>query len=168
MEYEIRLATIEDCRELAQVKRKAWETTYREIYPDERIDNFDFSDQEKKFTKIISNESINLYVVLDENGAIIGYMSCGKPLRKFKDYEQEIGLLYLLAPYQRNGLGRRLFLLANEKIKNNGYNEFFISCNKYNFKAQKIYEKMGGIKIHTDEDAEDKSVPQVKYHYNVI
>lgn len=168
MEYEIRLATIEDCRELAQVKRKAWESTYRGIYPDDKIDNFDFSEQEKKFAEIISNESISLYVVLDGNGAIIGYMSCGKPLRKFKDYEQEIGLLYLLAPYQGNGLGTRLFLLANANIKRNGYNEFFISCNKYNVKAQKFYEKMGGIKIHTDEDTEDKSIPQVKYHYNVI
>ncbi|MCH5317841.1 MAG: GNAT family N-acetyltransferase [Eubacterium sp.] len=167
MQFKIRLATAENCGELAQVKRKVWETTYRGIYPDEKIDNFDFSLQEKKFAEIIADKSINLYAVFDENGSIIGYMSCGRPLRKFKDYEQEIGLLYLLAPYQGNGLGKRLFLLANERIKNNGYNEFFISCNKYNLKAQKFYEKMGGIKIHTDEGAEDKSIPQVKYHYHV-
>ena len=168
MEYEIRLATVENCHELAQVKRKVWETTYRGIYPDEKIDNFDYIEQEKKFAEIISNDSINLYIVLNNNGAIIGYMSCGKPLRKFKDYDQEIGLLYLLAPYQGNGLGKKLFSLANENIRNNVYNNFFISCNKYNLNAQKFYEKMGGIKIHTDEDAQDRSVPQVKYHYNII
>ena len=45
------------------------------------------------------------------------------------------------------------------------YDEFFISCNKYNYNARKFYEKMGGILIHEDDDNEDKSLVQVKYLY---
>ena len=33
---EIRIATDEDCRSLATLKRRVWETTYRGIYPDEK------------------------------------------------------------------------------------------------------------------------------------
>jgi hypothetical protein len=42
MDYVIRLATEKDCNELARVKHNCWETTYRGIYSDEKIDNFDY------------------------------------------------------------------------------------------------------------------------------
>ena len=81
--------------------------------------------------------------------------------------EDIIGLLYLLKSCQGTGLGRKLFNIAYNKIKENGYKEFFISCNKYNYSAQKFYEKMGGKIIRIDEDNEDKSIPQVKFLYKI-
>ena len=167
MNYKIRKATVEDSKELAIVKRKAWESTYRGIYPDEKLDNYNFEEQGSKFNNLISNENITFYVVEFEN-KIIGYMSCGQPMRAFKHYEQEIGLLYILKEYQGQGIGRRLFSIAYDNIKNNGYKEFFISCNKYNLNAQKYYEAMGGKIVWTDEDNEDKSIPQIKYHYDIL
>ena len=94
-------------------------------------------------------------------------MSCGVPIRPFEDYEQEIGLLYLLKEYRGNGIGSELFDLATEVITIAGYDRFFISCNKYNEPAKKFYEKMGGKLVHEDLDNEDKSIPQVKYHYDI-
>lgn len=166
MDYKIRLATIEDCKEIAKVKRSAWETTYRGIYSDEKLDNYNFKEQESKFKEIVNNENINLYVVEIEN-KIVGYVSYGKPMRDFREYEQEIGLLYILKECQGKGIGKKLFSLAYENIKNKGYKEFFISCNKYNLNAQKFYEAMGGKIVWQDEDNEDKSIPQIKYHYDV-
>jgi len=68
---------------------------------------------------------------------------------------------------QGTGLGRKLFNIAYNKIKEKGYKEFFISCNKYNNSAHKFYERMGEKIIHIDEDNEDKSIPQVNFLYKI-
>lgn len=166
MEYKIRLAKVEDCKSISIVKRKVWETTYRGIYPDEKIDSYNYKEQEEMFKSLVNNENIDLYV-LEVKGEIMGYMDCGIPIRPFENYEQEIGLFYILKEFQRKGMGTELFKTAYENIKSKGYSRFFISCNKYNIPAQKFYEKMGGKIVHIDEDNENKSIPQIKYHYDI-
>lgn len=166
MNYNIRLANIDDCVELSRLKHDIWNTTYRGIYSNEKIDNYDYEKHANSFITKINNLDIKLYVV-EYDGILIGYMDYGTPLRSFGDYEQEIGLLYVKKEYQGMGIGKVLFNLAYDNIKNNGYDEFFISCNKYNVAAQKFYEKMGGEIIYVDEDNEDKSIPQVYYLYKI-
>lgn len=164
--YTIRLATKNDCYSLSDVKFNVWNTTYRGIYPDAKIDNYDFEMQANKFKDIMDNPEVELYVV-EQDGRIVGYMSYGTPPRPFEDYKQEIILLYILKECQGTGLGRKLFSIAYNKMKEKGYTEFLISCNKYNYPAQKFYEKMGGKIIHADKDEDDKSIPQVKFLYTI-
>ena len=58
--------------------------------------------------------------------------------------------------------------MGYEGIKFNGVDRFFISCNKYNVGALKFYERMGGKIVHVDEDNdEDKSLVQVKFHFDI-
>lgn len=166
MNYIIRLAREDDCNELAKLKHKVWQTTYRGIYSDDKIDDFDYEKSINSFKKIINNPEINLYVVEDKE-KVIGYMDFGLPFRPFKKYKQEMGLLYVLKEYQRKGIGKKLFNLAYDNMKKKKIKEFFISCNKYNVSAQKFYEKMGGTIIHIDDDNEDKSIPQIKYLYKI-
>ncbi len=166
MDYEIRLAKYTDVEELSKVKIACWKTTYRGIYPDSKFDEYDYDKNAQKFKNIIDNGDIDLYVVVVDD-RLVGYMSCGVPIRGYNDYEQEIGLLYLLEECRGKGIGRDLFGLASQVIKMNGFDRFFISCNKYNEKARKFYEAMGGRLVEEDSDNEDKSLPQVKYHYDV-
>jgi len=166
MDYKIRLAVATDCKNLSKLKRLVWESTYRGIYPDEKIDGYDYKKNEERFLEIINNKDVELYVV-ESNDKLVGYMDYGKPYRPFDDYEQEIGLLYLLSDYQRKGIGKKLFQLAYGNIKNKGYNSFFISCNKYNIPAQKFYECMGGKIICVDEDSDNKAEVQIKYHFDI-
>lgn len=166
LDYKIRLATKDDVSELSKLKHDVWETTYRGIYSDSKIDNYDYKKNEDKFLGYINNPDVNIYVACD-NDKIIGYMECGMPKRPFEDYEQEIGLLYILKEYQGQGVGKELFNLAYNEIKNKGYKEFFISCNKYNKNAQEFYKRMGGEVVHIDEDNIDKSIPQVHFLYKI-
>ena len=163
---EIRIATDEDCRSLATLKRRVWETTYRGIYPDEKLDKYDIDLNENKFKNMIKQKSQKLFVVLNES-EIIGYMSCGKIMRPFDEHTHDIGLLYLAKEYQGKGIGLDLFQLAKKELKNQGVTEFIVSCNKYNLSAQQFYKKMGGKIIKIEEDNEDKSIPQVKFQFMV-
>ena len=162
----IRLAEEKDCAELSRLKQQVWNETYRGIYSDEKIDNFDYKKNSEKFRNILNNPDISLYVV-EDNNKLVGYMDCGVPYRPYKEYKQEIGLLYLLKDYQRTGIGKELFNIAVNKIKENGYNEFFVCCNKYNINAQEFYKKMGGIIDETDNEDIDKSIPQVTFIYKI-
>ena len=83
---------------------------------------------------------------------IVGLMSYGKPYNPFSDYQQSIGLLYILDELQRKGVGTTLFNIAKEGIKRNGFDKFFVTVHKLNEKGVSFYKKMGGIEVKEDEE----------------
>ena len=152
-----RKAVLEDCLELSILKGQVWNTTYKGIYPDEKLSGYDIAKNESIFQNIVCNPDIELFVALD-NQKIVGLMTCGKPYRPFMDFQQEIGLLYILKEYQRKGIGKTFFEIARNQMKANRYTKFFLSVNSKNFDAQKFYEAMGGVTIYQDEVS-------IKYSY---
>lgn len=160
----IRPATMDDCMKLSVLKQKMWNDTYRGIYSDSKIDNFNYDEHKKEFEKLVASENINLYIAVEDE-EIAAYMSCGEIQRKFLNYTHEIGLLYVRKDFQHMGLGRKLFSLGKQELKSKGVREFIISCNKYNMNAQKFYSKMGGKIVSHNEDSDDKSNSQVKFLY---
>ena len=145
-----RKATIEDCFSIAELKGIVWNTTYRGIYPDESLDGYDVGKNALIIQKIVNNPEIEIYVAEDK-GKIVGFMTCGKPYKPFRHYEQEIGLLYILKEYQRQGIGRGFFAVARKQVKENGYKEFIVSVNSQNNNAIQFYRSMGGEVIDTTE-----------------
>ena len=165
---QIRKAIYEDCYLLSKLKKEIWETTYRGSYPDSKIDNYNFIENENKFKGFINDKNKELYVVV-ANKELIGYIEYGEPYRKFKDFKQEIGLLYIKKDYQKKGLGKKLFNIAYNSIKETGLDKFFISCHKYNVNARKFYEKMGGKIIYENiDDLANDGIPEVKYEFVII
>ena len=160
---KIVVATLDMCRDFAQVKRQVWETTYRGIYPDSKIDSFDIENEMRKFAVLAISADINLYGILVD-GLVVGYMAWGKNPRYPDEDSNEIVLLSILKDYQGKGIGRQVFEYAKSKLKEKG-DHFVLYCNKYNLPAQAFYEKMGCKAISVDEDNVDKSIPQIKYIY---
>jgi len=81
---EIRLADKNDSKELSYLKKEVWETTYRGIYDDEVIDNYDYVKREEKFNNLIDDDSQEVYVCVVDN-KIIGYMVLGSSLHEGLD-----------------------------------------------------------------------------------
>ena len=106
-------------------------------------------------------------MLLNINQKLLAILVFGKPLRPFRNYTQEIGLLYIRKDFQKLGIGKKLFNLTYSHIQSTGVDNFFISCHKYNTNARKFYEKMGGKLVYTDEDTENAGIPQVKYEYTI-
>ena len=61
-----RVAVMEDCHELAKLKCEVWNTTYRGIYPDEKIDNYDVERNKQTFERLIENPNTSLYVAANQ------------------------------------------------------------------------------------------------------
>lgn len=161
-----RAATLADCPALAALKREVWETTYRGIYPDEKLDGYVLQEHQEIFESLVTDPEELLMLACDGE-RIVGYMCCGKPRRPFWDYEQDIGLLYIHKDYQRLGIGKAFFEMGRDRIRANGYDRFFIAVNKYNTNAQRFYLAMGGSIVHIDPDREDHSTVQMKVHYTI-
>ena len=104
-----------ECYEIAVLKGEVWNTTYRGIYSDDVINNYDIIGNQNRFIQIVDNPNVALFVAKDES-KIIGYMSCGEPYRPFLNYKQEIGLLYILKQYQGYGIGKELFRIGKETM----------------------------------------------------
>lgn len=139
----LREACLADCYDLAVLKGKVWNTTYQGIYPQEKLVGYDVEKNKRIFESILENPEISLYVATDGE-KIVGFMTCGKPYKPFREYGQEIGLLYILKEYQRQGIGGTFFCIAKKLVAERGYKEFFLSVNRRNYEAQKFYFAMGG------------------------
>ncbi len=163
---KIRKAEYTDCMKLSKLKKEVWETTYRGLFPDEKIDNYDYEKNEEKFKGFIDNPNQELYVATSENEPI-GFIEFGEPNIPFMDFKQEIGLLYIRKDFQQQGIGKQLFSIAMEYIKGTGADKFFLICLKYNFETRKFYEKMGGKIIQIDDDSTNDGMPKVKFEYKI-
>ncbi len=141
-----REACLADCYVLAVLKGKVWNTTYQGIYPQEKLTGYDVEKNKRIFESIVENPEISLYVATDGD-EIVGFMTCGKPYKPFREYGQEIGLLYILKEYQRQGIGRAFFHIAKRLVAERGYKEFFLSVNRKNYEAQKFYLAMNGERL---------------------
>ena len=146
-----RKAELRDCHKLAELKGQVWKTTYRGIYTDEALDNYDVEKNTQIFEQICNNPDIELYLAESENEPV-GLMTCGKPYKPIEGFFQEIGLLYIHKNFQCKGIGKNLIQLAKEQVRKNGFDRFVISVNRQNENAIAFYKKMGGIEIAEDQN----------------
>ena len=102
------------CNELAQVKKQVWNTTYRGLYPDYMIDEFEFVKHESKFKNYIDSTHMKLYVAMIDK-KIIGYTAIGTSLHHPDSNNMEILLLYLLKEFQGMRIGKKIFNFAKQK-----------------------------------------------------
>lgn len=148
---------------MAYCKKQIWEETYRGIYPDTKIDQYQMEEQMAKRRAYLKQEEVFLYGVFEWQ-ELIAYVSYGKARVPFDHDEYEIGLLNIRKAYRKQGLGKRLFLFACERLWQKT-DHFFVSCNRYNENARKFYEHVGGVCMQVDEWQQDRSKVQVKYHF---
>lgn len=151
---------------LAEVKRSAWLTTYRGIYPDEKLDNYIVSEHAEKFRKLLSDSNVLLYAIYDDE-QIVGFFSFGKDLREYKDFEYYLRQLYLVKNAQGKGIGKQVFAFIRNYLSSIGVSKFFTNCNVYNVGSLEFYKKMGGVITKTECEGEDKSCHQAYIEYEV-
>lgn len=147
---EYRKATAEDCYSIAELKGIVWNTTYKGIYSDEKLIGYDVQKNEQIMRNILNNPEIEIYVATDED-RVVGFMTCGKPYKPFKHYEQEVGLLYIFKDYQKRGIGRAFIEIAHTQVKEAGYREFVVAVNRQNENAIQFYLAMGGKIVLSEE-----------------
>lgn len=144
---------------IAGLRREIWLTTYRGIYSDERIDNYDYEGHRLRDLARIRDSSCHVYLITD--GCPIGYFTFQAADTVY------IGSLYIRREYQHKGIGRQVFAFLREYCLTGGYDCFTCNCNSHNYPAQKFYLAMGGKVIRRSEGHEDKYDDQITFEFGV-
>ncbi len=157
-------ASYEDLPTLAATRKKVWASTYRGIYPDEMIDNFDMQWHIARDRRRMEAANQAFYLVMDDD-LCVGYFYYGAPYFAYKDFSFCLNSLYFLKEYRGMGLGRRVFEHVRQVCKAKGITKFFNGCNVHNLPAQGFYRKMGGVVGMVDDGHANKAEDQMYFEY---
>ena len=160
MSVAFTLAADADADRITELRRSIWETTYRGIYADGLLDAYDREAHREKDLRRIRDPENRVYLIRDGEEPI-GYFS-------YRLGETpHITSLYLLAAYQRRGIGAKALRLLREDCRAKGIRTFTCNCNAHNLPAQAFYRRMGGEVIATDAGHADKREDQITYRFTV-
>ncbi len=153
-------AELADIPLVVATRHKAWLSTYRGIYPDEWLDNFDYEMHTNREEKMYQNSTVQTYVVMDGEDCQGYFTFCLSEKPIWRDYHCRLVSLYLLPQYQGMGFGKAILSFILRKCFSAGYDKLFLSCQPQNTNAMNFYRHMGGVVIaenigneHPEEDS---------------
>lgn len=136
--------TESEVRILGVLRQKAWAATYRGIYPDAMIDQFDYAwHEEKDLLRLRNPQYRNWFIERDDEK--VGYLTLkqGEFLL--------VQSLYLLPQAQKQGIGKQAFAFIRRYCSDRGIQTFRCYCQPENCNAIGFYEKMGGVVVGQEE-----------------
>lgn len=152
-------ATENDAMTIIELRRRVWATTYRGIYPDSMIDDFDYTWHKEKELQRIRHPNYAVYLITKDKQSI-GYLTTRKT--------DKITLqsLYIIKEYQHQGIGKKAFDFVIKYCKENNTHSFICHCVPENHNARQFYERMGGRIIGEDLDNEESWMNSVIYQFD--
>ena len=115
----IRIATLEDVKDIATIHVKAWQAAYKGLIPQSYLDNLSIPKREQAWQNILSDSKTNT-IVQEINGAVVDFANFGHTRDEDKDstVTGEITSIYLNPEHWRKGLGTAVFEFILEEMKN--------------------------------------------------
>ena len=146
MPVKIRKVILEDAKGIATVGIRTWQTTYRGLFPDEKLDTMAIEKSSEHWEKVIrerEKKSNEMIIAEDLHDGIVGYAN-GGVFESTSPYDCEIAAVYVLKEFQRKGIGTQLVGKIIEYFLSQKWKSMIIWVLKEN-PYRKFYEKLGGI-----------------------
>ena len=155
-----RRAQEEDAAVIAKLRQEIWSTTYRGIYPDHMIDQFDYAWHTKKDAQRIKSPAYAVYLMIQEDH-LIGYITLhiSAPAHLLS--------LYLRQEYQHRGIGCCAFAFIREVFQTLGVSTFTCECQPDNEQAMAFYRRCGGHVVGEDLNNEESWQNSVTFQFDV-
>lgn len=141
----IRKATIDDGESITLVHIKGWQESFKGIIQQKTLDTLSY---EKRFAlrqSVLSDSSIAC-IVAEVDSHVVGFCDVG-PARTEpdSDFKGEVYALYVLAAYQRMGIGLALWNQGVSYLHEHRLIPFMVWTLEKNQKARAFYEKQSGV-----------------------
>jgi GNAT superfamily N-acetyltransferase len=145
MSFIIRPAQLADARGIGIVHLDTWRSTYTPLVPTGYLDQFHYDEREQTWRARLSNAQAQQHVfVAEQDGQIIGFGSGGPSRTDDLPYTAEVYALYVLAAFQRRGIGVRLVTALAERFAAEGHTHMLIWVLSENRDGRAFYEAIGG------------------------
>jgi ribosomal protein S18 acetylase RimI-like enzyme len=169
----IRLANADDNENIAKVSIAGWQHAYKELFPDELLDNLKWEQRVEGRNNFFADiNRISLVCELDQK--IVGFCDFG-PARLVETVSNidatfgEIYAIYVLPQYQKQGIGKSLFIAAIDSLQKQTYKSVAVWTLVTNKPAIEFY-MMCGCNItrwHKGFVMDDKEYPEVALVYDL-
>jgi len=164
----IRRAIIDDAKDIAKVHVDSWRSTYKNIIPDEFLDNLSYNKREDLWNRNISKKGNYVFVVLNNDEEIVGFADCGRRESNNIDNTGNLTSIYLLEEYQGKGVGKLLLKQIFLQFEELGYNRVFVEVLEDN-KTRYFYEYYGAILFKSEKiTIADKELKLLIYEWSNI
>jgi ribosomal protein S18 acetylase RimI-like enzyme len=142
----IREATPNDIPGIARVHIDTWRTAYVDIVPAAHLAGLSYEQRESRWRENLSSQGDGSFtLVADADGSVVGFAGGGPERDGLSGYDGELYGLYVLAAYQRQGIGRELTLTVARRLAAGGFKAMILWALKDNTKTRAFYEAMGGV-----------------------
>ena len=144
MDIKIRKAIPEDAERIIDISIEVWNTTYKNIIPQDIIDKLQSKDEARIERQKRNIKENNNYYVAEVDGKIVGYNSYGQARDdNYKD-SGEIYAAYILDGYQGLGIGRKMAVECMKELLKKGYKTMVTKCLDKN-PSNEFHKSLGGI-----------------------
>ena len=145
---------------ITRLRKTMWEHTYRGIYPDAAIDQYDSAFHLERDLGRARDPSYRIFLVRDGEEPV-GYFSLQHKVRV------HLQSLYLLPDYQRLGIGKAAMELVRDYCREQKLSSFTCNCNAHNQNARAFYAHLGGLVIREDLGHSNLQEDQITYQFSV-
>ena len=141
-----RAALAADAGDIARVHVESWRTTYRGMLPGSFLAAMDVREYEDRWSRTLQDAYQRSAVfVVEEQGRVVGFASCGRERDGDPRYEGELYAIYLLREAQGRGHGRALVEAAADSLARRAMTSMVVWVLRDNAGARGFYERLGGV-----------------------
>lgn len=145
---KIRKAYPTDAYTLVKIHDTVWKTQYYDILPVGVFHRLE-QEQEKRINHLKDQieENNRIFVAVNENEQVVGYVFYAKTINTREDANIEIREIHILPEYQKMGIGTMLLDSAIGEIKKLGYHSLIAYC-PYDSSMLTFFTKKGATVKH--------------------
>ncbi|MBA2174597.1 GNAT family N-acetyltransferase [Halobacillus locisalis] len=148
----VRKAQFEDAEQIANIHVSSWKSTYIDLIDEQDVSNSTVENRIALWETVL-RKPVNgqiAFVVENDEGELVGFVSGGKERTKNYDYDGEIYAIYLLDEYQRKGYGSLLLHTFAKGMKDEGYESLLVWVLTKN-PSNQFYSKLGAHPVEAEQ-----------------
>jgi ribosomal protein S18 acetylase RimI-like enzyme len=170
--FTVRPAMPDDIPGIARVHVESWRTTYKGIMPDEVLANQSVEQREQMWTqtlaRIQAEPSLACLLAAEADGQVVGFACGGRERTEHPIYKGELYAIYLLQPYQGQGIGRALVKAVVRHLVESGRTNMIIWVAADN-PAVHFYAALGGQPVGSKKETfGEQEIEEIAYGYSDI
>lgn len=139
----------EEVKDVAKIRVKGWQESYKGIVDDEYLQSLDIEKQTEKFSEFINNDN---FVVAVKDKKVVGFcrfINNNSFSPELDDIDCELTAIYTHPDYKNIGIGTKMFNYVTNIFKEENKKRMIIWCLKDNHKSLGFYKHMGAVEEKT-------------------